>query len=230
MPLGADGPRDATACRETARAMPRGAEGPRDVTSYRRTARRYVVQRSRATLERAERPRDATWCRETARRHVVQRDRTTLRRAEEPRDATRYRETAQCHVVQRDRSTSRRAEGPRDATFCRGTADFMSRRGTARHYSMQRNHAMPRGAETARRYSVQRKVVQIEIVLRPRRRPIDHTAFWTGVGANRTRPAHPDNFVPTVVQQLARFRLHDKARRAVRLRLQSFVYLHTGTE
>ena len=50
---------------------------------------------------------------------------------------------------------------------------------------------MPRGAETTRRYSVQMKVVQIEVVLRPRRRPIDHTAFWTGVGANRTRPAHP---------------------------------------
>jgi len=53
---------------------------------------------------------------------------------------------------------------------------------------------MPRGAETARRYSVQRKVVQIEIVLRPRRRPIDHTAFWTGVGrTGRALPIPPDH-------------------------------------
>ena len=54
-------------------------------------------------------------------------------------------------------------EGPRDVTWCR---------------------------ETARRYSVQWKIAQIEVVLRRRRRPIDHRALWTGVGTNRTRPAY----------------------------------------
>ena len=51
--------------------------------------------------------------------------------------------------------TSRRAERPRDATLLRGTAQ---------RYSVQINRAIP---ETARRYSVQRKIVQIEVVLRP---------------------------------------------------------------
>jgi len=79
------------------RAIPRGAEGPRDATWCRdrailETARRYSVQRprdsrDRATLRRAE----------TARRYVVQRprdsrDRATLRRADGPRDATACRE------------------------------------------------------------------------------------------------------------------------------------------
>ena len=59
---------------------------------------------------------------------------------------------------------SKSTEEPRDVTSCR---------------------------ETARRYSVQKKIVQIEVVMRPRRRSIDHRAFWTGVGANPTRPAHP---------------------------------------
>jgi len=128
------------------------------------TARCHVVQRDRATLQRAEKPRDATSCRGTARRYSVQRNRATSYRAEGPRTATACRYTLQCHVLPRDRTTPRGAEGPCDATWCR---------------------------ETARRYSVQRKIVQIEVVLRPRRRPIDHRALWTGVGANRTRPAHP---------------------------------------
>jgi len=64
MPRGAEGLRDATVCRETARSygvqrnrvMPRGAEGPRrDATSCRGTARRCVVQRDRATLRGADR-------------------------------------------------------------------------------------------------------------------------------------------------------------------------------
>jgi len=84
--------------------------------------------------------------------------------AEGPREARACRETARRNVMQRDRATSRHAEGLRDAKACRGTV---------------------------RRHKVQRKIVQIEVVLRPRRRPIDHRAFWTGVGANRTRPAHP---------------------------------------
>ena len=79
---GAEGPRDAIWCRETARsygvqrdratgfirysvrinpAMPRGAERPRDATLCRGTARRYSVQINRAIPE-------------TARRYVVQRD------------------------------------------------------------------------------------------------------------------------------------------------------------
>ena len=133
-----------------------GAERPRDATACRETARCHVVQRDRATLRGAEGPRDVT--------HVVQRDRATLQSVDKPGVATACRETARCLVVQRDRATLRGAEEPRDVTSCRGSA---------------------------RRYSVQRKIVQIEVVMRPRRRSIDHRAFWTGVGANRTRPAHP---------------------------------------
>jgi len=68
--------------------MPRGAEGPRDAIWCRETARSYGVQRDRATLQRTEKPRDATSCRGTARHCVVQRDRAMPRGAERPRDAT----------------------------------------------------------------------------------------------------------------------------------------------
>ena len=121
---------------------------------------------------RAEGPRDASAYRETARYHVVQKDRAMLYGAE----------TARSCGVQRDHATPRRAEGPRDATLCRETA---------RSYGVQKDRATLRGVETARRCSVQRKIVQIKVILRPRRRPIDHGAFWTGVVANRTRPARP---------------------------------------
>jgi len=77
------------------------------------------------------------------RRHVVQKDCVTLCGAEKPRDARVCRETARRHVVQKDRATLRFAEGPRTSRC-------------ARHYSVQRNHAMPRGAETARRHVIQR--------------------------------------------------------------------------
>ena len=131
---------------------------------------RYSVQinramprrQRRATSRRAEGPRDTTACRETMRCHVVQRACATSRRTEGPLDVTCCGETARCHLVQRDRATSRRTEGlcdatekPRDAMWCR---------------------------ETARRYSAQRKIVQIEVVLRPRRRPIDHRRFGPASG------------------------------------------------
>ena len=67
----ADKPGVATACRKN-RAMPCGAEGLRDATTCRetarchvvqRTARRYAVQRNRAMPRGAERQRDATRCR-----------------------------------------------------------------------------------------------------------------------------------------------------------------------
>ena len=154
---------------------------------------RHSVQRNRAKLERAEKPRDvtcaqeprdATRYRETARCHVVQRDRATSRRAEGPRDTTAYRETARRYSVQRDlrdatacTETARvmpcRAEGPLDAKCCGETVrcyvvqrprDATLCRGTARRCNVQINRAMP---ETARRYSMQRKVVQTEVVLRP---------------------------------------------------------------
>jgi len=98
----------------------RRANGPRDARACRGTARRYSVQRNRAMPRRAEGPRDATACRGTARRHIVQRDRETLQRADTPCNATWCRETARRHVVQRGRATLRGAERPRDATACRG--------------------------------------------------------------------------------------------------------------
>jgi len=64
--------------------MPRRAEGPRDATACRGTARRHVVQRNRATLRGAEGPRVP---------HVAEGPRTS-RSAEGPRDATACRETA----------------------------------------------------------------------------------------------------------------------------------------
>ena len=101
----------------------RRAEGPRDATSCRETARRYGVQRDRAMLRHAERPRDATWCRDraTPRRAEGPRDATacaTSRGADRPRDATWCRLTARRHIVWRDRATPRRAKEPRDATWC----------------------------------------------------------------------------------------------------------------
>jgi len=174
---------DATWCRETAlrhvvqrdRTTLRRAEEPRDTTRYRETAQCHVVQRDRATSRRTEGLLDATCCGETARCHVVQKDRTTIRfaegprtsrRAEGPRDTTARRETMRCHVVQRDRATSRRTEGPLDTTCCGETArchlvrrprDATLCRGTAQCCNVQINRAMP---ETARCYSVQRKVVK----------------------------------------------------------------------
>ena len=47
--------------------MPRGAEGPRDATACRYTARSNGVQRNRAMPRAAEGALDATRCRETAR-------------------------------------------------------------------------------------------------------------------------------------------------------------------
>jgi len=85
MPHGAERPRYAAACRETARSygmqrnrtMPRGAEGPRDATSCRGTARRCVVQRDSAMPRGAEGPQEATRA-ETARSYGVPRDRAML--------------------------------------------------------------------------------------------------------------------------------------------------------